>query len=151
MPKTLWPLNRADGFSNWGLPERHLLQRMSRSVSFRPSEIIYLPDDLIEQVFWIEHGCIRLSRVNVERQHVTLDILGPGEIFGALARAEKTSRNHTAAALCEGLMRVCSRGDFEHIVMANPELALKVIQLIGFRLRKLERRLLAPAFRSVVV
>jgi CRP-like cAMP-binding protein len=99
MQKMLWRSKIGDVFSNLALREQQVLESMSRRVSIRSNEIIYLSHDLIEHVFWIEHGCIQLSRVNVEGQRVILDILGPGEIFGALAWAEKNSRNHSASAL----------------------------------------------------
>lgn len=51
--------------------------------------------------------------------------------------------------LDDGLMCIFSREDFKKVMETHPQLALQVVKLIGFRLRKLESCLEDLAFRSV--
>lgn len=148
MHDKLWYIKSADVFHGMSFQEHEHLASISRMVSFQRDKIIFLPDDSSNHVYLVKEGRIRLSLVNPEGREITLDILGPGELFGELAMADEAA-GHAATALDDGLMCIFSRDDFKKVMETHPQLALKVVKLIGLRLRKLESRLEDLAFRSV--
>lgn len=149
MHDKLWYIKNADVFSGMTPQELEHLASISRMAQFRREEIIFLADDFSNHVYLIKEGRVKLSRIDSEGREMTLNILGPGELFGELATADEATRSHAATALDDGLMCIFSREDFKKVMETHPQLALQVVKLIGFRLRKLESRLEDLAFRSV--
>ncbi|TVQ95642.1 MAG: Crp/Fnr family transcriptional regulator [Desulfovibrionales bacterium] len=149
MEEKLWYIKSSAIFSALKPEEQLAIGAVAKMTPFHRGEIIYLPDDLSNYVYLIKKGRVKLSRVNDDGREVTLDILGRREIFGELAMAEEATRSHMATALEDGLMCIFTRVDFQKIMARHSSVTLKVVKLIGLRMRKLESRLEDLAFRSV--
>ena len=149
MQEKLWYIKSAEIFLGMKPHDHSYLSELARMVPFQRDEIIYLPDDLSRYVYLVKKGRVKLSRIDIQGREVTLDIIGPMDIFGELALADETTRSHTATALEEGFLCIFSKQDFKKVIDAYPFFALTVVKLIGLRMRKLESRLEDLAFRSV--
>jgi len=149
MQEKLWYIKSAQIFSGMKPHDHAYLSELARMVPFKRDEIIYLPDDLSHYVYLVKKGRVKLSRIDIQGREVTLDIIGPMDIFGELALADEATRSHTATALEEGLLCIFSKQNFKKVMDTYPYFGLAVVKLIGLRMRKLESRLEDLAFRSV--
>lgn len=149
MEDKLWYIKSADIFKALRPEEQRQIADAARMVPFKRNETIYLPDDLSEQVYLVKQGRVKLSRIDLDGREVTLDILGPKDVFGELAVTDETTRSHAATALEDGLMCIFSRHDFKKIMQQHADVTLRIVKLIGLRMRRLESRLEDLAFRSV--
>ena len=90
--KKLWYLKRINVFSGLSRGEMRELKRITRMVSYRKNETIYLPGDPSETVFLLKKGRVKISKLSEEGKEVTLAILEPGEIFGELEALQAVPR-----------------------------------------------------------
>ncbi|GAB4164213.1 MAG: Crp/Fnr family transcriptional regulator [Geothermobacteraceae bacterium] len=149
METKIWYLKRADLFR--GLPEQslRLLADAGRMFECRRQHRFYLADDPSETVYLVKKGQVRLLRTNVDGRDIILDFLGPGEVFGELSLTDEGLRSHAAEAVTDSLVCTFPRALFQQVLNQTPELAFRVVKLVGFRLRRLERRLEDLAFRPL--
>jgi CRP-like cAMP-binding protein len=149
MPDKHWYLKQINLFSEMTRKEMDRVDEISRMKELKRGEIIYMPEDMSESVYLLKKGRVKISGLSEEGKEVTMDIIGPGEIFGELSLVDKGPRETIAETLDDALLCVISRADFEMLIRNKPELAFKVTKLIGLRRRVIESRLEDLVFRDV--
>ena len=149
MPDKHWYLKQIDLFSEMTKEEMDRVDEISRMKELRRGEIIYMPEDMSESVYLLKKGRVKISGLSQEGKEVTMDIIGPGEIFGELSLVDKGPRETIAEVLDDALLCVISRNNFEMLIRSKPDLAFKVTALIGSRRRVIESRLEDLVFRDV--
>ncbi len=141
MDRRLWYIKNASLFS-WLEDEelRNLATRSEMAVCHRNTRLFFA-EEPSDSIYLVKEGRIKLLRANADGREVILDILGPGEIFGELALTGEEMRSHSAEAIDEAMVCIISRQEFEGLLRRHPEMALRVLKLIGLRRRELEMRL----------
>lgn len=141
MEPRLWYIRNADMFSWLREDEQMALAQRSEMVSCKRNSRFFFAEEASDNIFLVKQGRVKLIRSSPEGREIILDILGPGEIFGELALAGEELRSHSAEALDDALVCIIAREDFEDLLRRHPEMALRVLKLIGLRRRELEMRL----------
>ncbi len=141
MESRLWYIKNAALFSWLQDDEQQELAQRSEMVSCKRNTRFFFAEEPSDNIFLVKQGRVKLIRSSPEGREIILDILGPGEIFGELALAGETRRSHSAEALEDALVCIITRSDFEALLVRHPEMALRVLKLIGLRRRELEMRL----------
>lgn len=82
------------------LPEAAINQLASnaRSKRYQSGEFVYLVGDLLENIFCVVSGKVRISLISVEGQKFLLTDLEPGQWFGEAALAQQSFRLQEARA-----------------------------------------------------
>ncbi len=145
----IWYLKYFDLFSE--LPDEDLkfLDQISYMMKFPKREYIYFPEDPANTIFLLKEGRVKISLLTEKGRELTLAILDPGEVFGELALVEEGNRQTLAEALEDTLICVIKREDFKKLLKKQPDLALKIIKLIGLRRRAIESKIEYLVFRDV--
>src|SRR5262249_1107757 len=73
----------------------------------------------------------------------------PGTFFGEMPLLGESLRHAFAEATEDALVCVMSRADVERLIRGRPEVALRMIEVLGQRLARSEARLEELAYRSV--
>ncbi len=73
----------------------------------------------------------------------TLEVLGPGEIFGEMALIDDGPRSAAAVAKTDCRLAAVNRRRFEFMVQETPFFALAVMQILASRLRRTDARVAA--------
>ena len=146
--KKLWYLKKINVFSELSWRELKELKRITRMVSYRKNEPIYLPGDPSEIVFLLKKGRVKISKISEEGREATLAILEPGEIFGEVEALDGVPRESMVQALESVMVCEIQREDFDRYVQAYPEVGGKVLKFMGGRLRQLETRVGDLVFKS---
>ncbi|MCD6186769.1 MAG: Crp/Fnr family transcriptional regulator [Desulfuromusa sp.] len=150
MEQKIWYIkNTGSLFSGLNADEHEWLAEISKMVTCRRKHQFYLSDELSDKIYLVKEGKVRLGRVNQDGDEITLDVLGPGEIFGELAITDEQQRSHFAEATEESLVCIFPREKFQKFLVEHQELTFKVMKLIGFRLREMESRLQDLTFQTV--
>lgn len=149
MPDKHWYLKQIDLFSEMTKEEMDRVDEISWMKELKRGQIIYMPEDMSESVYLLKRGRVKISGLSQEGKEVTMDIIGPGEIFGELSLVDKGPRETIAEVLDDALLCVISRNNFEMLIRSKPDLAFKVTTLIGSRRRVIESRLEDLVFRDV--
>ena len=146
--KKLWYLKKINVFSGLSWGEMRELKRITRMVSYRKNDLIYLPGDPSNIVFLLKKGRVKISRLSEEGREATLAILEPGEIFGELEALQEVPRESMVQALEPVMVCEIKREDFDRYLHQYPEVGGKVLKWFGGRLRQIETRVSDLVFKS---
>jgi CRP-like cAMP-binding protein len=108
---------------------------------FNPGEIIFCEYEPSNDFYLILSGNVRITKI-VGNKEKTLDIMGPGDIFGEMAILEQQPRSATVIAQTEVKVLVFNRENFELILQSNPQMALKLLKIFCKRIYDAKRQLM---------
>ncbi len=112
-----------------------LATRMRRR-TFRRGTIVFHKDQEGDALYIVESGHVRIFLPSEGGEELTVDMAGPGEVFGELAVLDGGPRSASAEAVEPTVMFTLTRHDFRHEVARTPQLATAVIELLSRRLRR---------------
>lgn len=130
----------------------HDMQRvvaLTRMRKRRRGDMIYLPGDVSNRVYFLKGGRVKLTGMSEDGHEVLLDLIGPGEIFGEVGAIQETPRTISAQAVEDVLLFEMDRKDFEALVLSHPEIALRVLKRVAFRLKRAEAQLVSVICKDV--
>lgn len=138
----LWYLENFNLFD--GLSKEMMMEVGERTtmLNAKKGQFIYFPEDPSKSIFFLKRGRIKIGQTSEGGRETLKVILHPGEVFGELALTGEEKRGDFAQAL-ENDVLICAMGieDLEEMMGRNPSLGIKITKLIGFRLKKIERKL----------
>ncbi len=108
---------------------------------FEPGTVIFCEFEPGNDFYLIEDGQVQISKV-VKEINKTMDILGPGDIFGEMAILEEQPRSATAVTLTEVRVLNFNRQNFVALMTSQPQLALKLLVIFSNRIYDAKRRLM---------
>ncbi len=116
---------------------------------FKKDEFIYFPKEVSTSIYMISEGRVKIGTYVDEDKEIVKAILTKGEIFGELALTGETTRSDYAQALDSGT-RVCPMTieDLQALMWEDKVLSLKIFKILGFRLRKMERKIESLVFKD---
>ncbi len=114
---------------------------MSQMCSFDKGEILYRPGETGEVLFILKEGRVRIFRLSPSGKEITLADAGPGSIFGEMALLGKSMQDTFAEAAQGSLICKIRSQDLEQILTKKPDIALRLLRIIGQRMQLLENRL----------
>ena len=116
--------------------------------NFKKGEMVYVPQDLSDRIFFITEGRVKISAMNEEGKEITKAILGRGEVFGELAMLGEQQRHDFATALEDTETCVVSLQELHGLMRDRSELNLFFMKMFGGRQLEMERRLESLVFRD---
>lgn len=125
------------------------LDASTRLTSVSKGQTIYRQEETAEGLFMLKKGRVRLSRIAPSGKKLDLAVLEPGTFFGEMPLLGERMRNASAEALEDCTLCVMSQSDIERLILSKPQVALRMLQIVGRRLAAAEARLEDLAFRSV--
>jgi CRP/FNR family cyclic AMP-dependent transcriptional regulator len=150
----------ADRSKLWYLENFNLLEGLSKEemmhidsttvmMNAKKGQYIYFPEDPSRSIFFLKEGRIKIGNTSEDGRENILTILQPGEIFGELALTGEDKREDYAQAMDQGVV-ICamSTGDMEKLMQRNTHMGMRLTKLIGFRMRKMERKLKSLIFKD---
>lgn len=125
------------------------LDRLSRARRYDKGAILYLPGETGEQLFLVMEGAVELYEESPKGRKLLLGRLGPGAVFGEMALLGHGMYDAVAETVEPSTICVLEREDLRRLLLQKPELALRLLELMGQRLRDAEERLTDLAFKDV--
>lgn len=126
--------------------------KLSSYIDFRTKpkySYIYMPGESSKYVYFLAKGTIKIGTHSNDGREVIKAILHPAAMFGELGLVGELERQDFARAMNAevhlGLIRV---EDFQSLMESNHQLSMKIITLLGNRLRKAENRLESLIFKD---
>lgn len=142
-------LRTIDIFRDLSHGEMDALDKMTRMTTVEKGRVIYRQEDRAQGLFLLKTGRVRISRITPSGKKLDLAILEPGTFFGELPLLAERMRNASAEAMEDCLLCVMSQHDIERLVLAQPQVGLRIIGVLSRRLAESEARLEDLAYRSV--
>jgi CRP/FNR family transcriptional regulator, cyclic AMP receptor protein len=104
---------------------------------------------LVETLFILKRGRVRLFRVSADGRALTTAILSPGTIFGEMVLLGQRMYDNYAEALDGAVVCVMRRSDVQRFLLSDPRIAARITAILGQRLVDMERRLSDTVFKCV--
>ncbi|MBI4493570.1 MAG: Crp/Fnr family transcriptional regulator [Chloroflexi bacterium] len=142
-------LRAIDIFRDLSSEDLAWLEGATRMTTAPKGQIIYHQEDTAEGLFLLKRGRVRLSRLSPSGKKLELAVLEPGTFFGEMPLLGERMRNASAEAVEDCTLCVMSQADIERLVLRRPEVALRMLEILGRRLAHSETRLEDLAYRSV--
>src|SRR5271157_3316541 len=122
-----------------GLSEDELRFMVQRAVSrhFSPGEIVFGEGDPCSGLYVVAAGHLRIFKSSAGGREQVLSIDGPGSSVAEVPVFDGGSYPASGAAVDHATLLFVGKQDFQALCLAHPEVALKVLRVVGARLRRL--------------
>src|SRR5215469_410624 len=130
-------LRKAPLFASLSDEEMAALLRRVSSKKCDRGDTLFSEGDACRGLFIVGRGKIRIFKVSARGREQILSIEGPGSSFAELPVFDGGNYPASATASEEAEILVISRKDFQDFCRQHPEVGLKVIAVVGSRLRRL--------------
>jgi CRP-like cAMP-binding protein len=109
--------------------------------SFAPGGFIFWDGDTPEWFYLVAEGKVKVLKHSSLGKEFIIAFFGPGEMFGEVAVFENKPYPASAQAAAETKVLGIKRMDFLSFLTNRPEVSLKIINVLGGRLRDAQSRL----------
>ncbi len=111
--------------------------------------VIFHENDPAAAFYMVKKGRVKIYKLSREGREQILAVLGDGQIFGDVPVFDGGPYPATAATMEESEIFLFRRDDFHQLLRQHPEIALKVIKVLGQRLRQSMELVRDLAFKQV--
>ena len=110
---------------------------------------LFIKGDPGDALFAIRRGQVRISSETGDGRRTTLNMLGPGDVFGEVALLDGQPRTASAVAGEPTELFVILRRDLLALIEKRPVVAVQLIELLCARIRWMSRRTEEASFLSL--
>lgn len=130
-------LSQTGLFAGLSEPELAFLAQCAVPRKFSAGEIVFSEDDRCIGMYVVEAGQVRIFKTSPGGREQVLSIEGPGGSVAELPVFDGGNYPASVSAIVDSTLLFIAKQDFHALCMAHPEVALKVLRVVGARLRKL--------------
>jgi CRP-like cAMP-binding protein len=134
-----------------GMPVQ-LLQRLAshaRQVHYPAGRRIFSKGDEGHGLLAVLSGVVKISVPSEDGKEIVLNLIGANEIFGEIALLDGGARTADATALTECELLCLDRRDVLAILMENPTVSIKLLEVVCGRLRRTSQQVEDLSFGSL--
>lgn len=113
--------------------------------------VFYNPQDAIEILFLIKKGRVRLYQLSATGKVFITATLESGTFFGEMALLGQAAYGSYAEAVVPCLLCLMNRDDVAKMLLNDPRISFRVVEVLGRRLSEVERRLTDFALKPASV
>ena len=128
-------------FSSLNNDELSELADFSVERSFMPNEFIFWDGDAPDWFYIVAEGKVKVLKHSSLGKEFVIAFFGPGEMFGEVAVFENKPYPASAQAVLETKVVGIKREDFLSFLANRPQVSLRIISVLGGRLRDAQSRL----------
>jgi CRP-like cAMP-binding protein len=138
-----------DIFCDLSAAEMDAIAAAAPMKTYTAGAILYSPHNPTETLFILKRGRVRIFRISGDGRALTTAIITPGTIFGEMVLVGQSMHDNYAEALDEAVVCVMSRADVHKFLLSDPRISARITEILGQRLREMERRLSESVFKTV--
>lgn len=136
-------------FQDLSPEEQAALEQRMPHRSIPAGTLIYSPEERGEVLFLLKEGRVRLYRLSPDGKALTTAIVEPGSVFGEMALLGQGMEDSFAEALEDCILYTLNRRHVQDLLLADPRVARRLLEIIGRRLAETQRKLEDFAFKNV--
>jgi CRP-like cAMP-binding protein len=138
-------------FAGLGADELQRISGLCETRDLAPGDLLFRRGDSGDSLFGIRRGQIRIETGASDGTRLTLNLMGPGDLFGESALLDGQNRTADATAGEPSELFVLKRGDFLDFLEREPKVAIRIIQLLCQRIRWQSERMDGSALQPLPV
>lgn len=128
-------------FSDLGVEAIDRIAALCHTQQLSEGEMLFQKGDDGDALYGIRRGQVRIETGAADGTRLTLNFLGPGDLFGEVAVMDGEPRTADAAAAEATELFVLRREDFLGYLAREPQVAIKIIRLLCQRIRWMSERM----------
>lgn len=129
------------------LDQKKLEQRMVRK-KYQKGEMVYSPLSSTSRVYFVVSGRVKVGVISPSGKELTVEILGPGDVFGRLPGSEDEDRTFARAVVVSELVSI-EESDFSGAISKYPEICSFFVNLLSGKKETIQSRLEDIVFLDV--
>lgn len=134
----IWYLQNFNLIQGMDESSMEMMDQKSKMKKSSKREVIYFPEERSDNIYMLKEGKVKISRVSEDGKKMTLQLIGPGEIFGESAILGQDKRENIAEVVEDAVICSINRAMFQEMLANNPKLNLSINKFIGLRIRKIQ-------------
>ena len=134
----IWYLQNFNLIQGMDESSMEMMDQKSKMKKSSKREIIYFPEERSDNIYMLKEGKVKISRVSEDGKKMTLQLIGPGEIFGESAILGQDKRENIAEVVEDAVICSINRTMFQEMLANNPKMNLSINKFIGLRIRKIQ-------------
>ena len=135
-------LKKVPFFQNLKPPELRMISLCMEIAIFKTGDIIVSERDEGDKAYIIYSGQVEIYRKLADGKCVSLNVLGPGEIFGEMALFGDGFRTASVKAIQETSVGVMIKEKMYDIIREFPDIAIEMLKVQTQRFSRAENRLM---------
>lgn len=116
---------------------------------YAKKEIVFREGDYANNVYLLESGKVKLSRINDEGKELITTLLNKGDYFGYQAILLESEQTETATILEESEICLIGKHEFLDLINSNIDVSTKFIKMLSNELEHKEQELIDLAYNTV--
>ncbi|CDM69463.1 cAMP-binding protein [Clostridium bornimense] len=105
---------------------------------FNKNDIVFLEGEKAKTLYFLNVGKIKIYKYTKDGKEQILHILSEGDFFGELNLLKESKYRFNAKAIEESKICTLSKENFKEILLDKPEIAIKILEIMGERLSEVE-------------
>jgi CRP/FNR family transcriptional regulator len=134
-------LTQSSIFSSLNEDELAVMAGLAVERSLAPGEFVFWEEDAPEWFYVVAEGRIKIIKHSSLGKEFIIAFFGPGEMFGEVAVFEDKPYPASAQAAVETRVLGIQKKDFLSFLARRPQVAVRIISVLGGRLREAHSRL----------
>ena len=134
-------LGQVPFFAGLGPQELESLNRRLRTVGLETDQPIYHAGFDADRLFVVATGAVKTTRMSLDGRESIIDVLGPGDFFGALPALGSQRYADSASSLSPCCLLVVGTAEFEWILKEFPAVAPAALKAVSKRLTRTQAAL----------
>src|SRR5438105_13877703 len=127
-------------FADLGADELQRISSLCHTPKLGVGEMLFQKGDPGSALFGVRRGQVRIETGASDGSRLTLNFMGPGDLFGEVAVMDGQSRTADATAGEVSELFVLRREDFLAFLEREPKVAIKLIALLCQHIRWMDER-----------
>ncbi|MDX8404606.1 MAG: Crp/Fnr family transcriptional regulator [Mariprofundus sp.] len=128
-------------FAELNEDELKSIASLASSIEVKKKNIIVQEFDLGDSMYIILAGKVKISTYSADGREIVLALLDKGSFFGEMALLDAEPRSATVTTMTDARLAHIRRCDLLPLLKLQPEITLKLLQEITYRLRRTSRML----------
>lgn len=134
-------LRRTELFEGLNETELASIAALLHRRRYRRGMLLFLEGEPVDAVYFVEAGSVKAFTVGEEGKEHILNVLGPGTFFPHVGFLDGSPAPATAQALEDTTVWVMERAAFYRLLSGRPELAVRMVAVLGGHIRRLHGQL----------
>lgn len=129
------PLSQIPIFASLDADAQKALHAVMTRQQVAAEAVIFWIGDPAGPLFVVDRGQIAITAPDDKGDHVLLEVLGPGGVFGEISLLDGGPRSATARAVSDASLLVLPRESFHAFLEQRPSVSIAILEIMGARQR----------------
>ena len=111
-------------------------------MAFKKQEVLYYQEGQAGKLYLLDRGTVKVTNVTIDGREFIIEVIGRKGVFGQIPDLDETKVGTSAVGIEPGLLYILDKKGYEQLKEREPQLAVKLRNLIEYRRNRREENLI---------